>query len=93
MELRDEELNVKKTTRVPNDTFFINEVLLAKTLFNCPQTRFGLIFNFRGKKISALQYQQAVNLTLEDASQNSCSPWFFPARKRFFARFCQQLFL
>ena len=49
-ELRDEELNVKKTTGVANDTFFINEVLLAKTLFNCPQTRFGFMFNFRGKK-------------------------------------------
>ena len=33
-----------------SNTFFRIEVLLAKTLFWCPQTCFGLIFNFRGKK-------------------------------------------
>ena len=57
-------------TGVPNDNFFRIEPFSAKMICECLQTDFWLIFNFRGKNLSALQSQLGQNLTLAVASQN-----------------------
>ena len=63
-------INVYHITGVPNDNFFRIEQFSAKMICECRQTDFWLIVNFRGKNLSALQSQLAINLTFAVASQN-----------------------
>ena len=68
-------------TGVPSDNFFRIEPFSAKMICECLQTDFWLIVNLRGKNLSALQSQLAINLTFVVASQNPFYQFIFPRQE------------